>query len=110
VRRAEELIGEGRMAPPGLRAFEGRRMADEGRIYTYENRPRELPPEYERQVQANPSAWAVWMAQTPSFRRNATWWVVGMKQEATRQRHLDQLIDGLVSGDFPSGVRPISSE
>jgi uncharacterized protein YdeI (YjbR/CyaY-like superfamily) len=107
VRRAEELIREGRMAPSGLRAFEGRRMTDEGRLYSYENRPRDLPPEYERQVRSNPAAWAVWTAQTPSFRRNAIWWVVGAKREATRQRHLDELIDGLVAGDFPSALRPI---
>jgi uncharacterized protein YdeI (YjbR/CyaY-like superfamily) len=109
VRRAMELIDEGRMAPAGLRAFESRRMADEGRLYTYENRPSVLPDEYERQVRANPAAWATWTAQTPSFRRNAIWWVVGVKQEVTRQRHLDQLIDGLASGDFPRAIRPIGS-
>jgi uncharacterized protein YdeI (YjbR/CyaY-like superfamily) len=110
VRRAKELIDEGRMMPAGRRAFDERRMADEGRLYTYENRPRDLPDPYEQQVRANPAAWAVWTAQTPSFRRTATWWVVGMKQEATRQRHLDQLIDGLASGDFPQAIRPIGGE
>ena len=107
VRRAEELIREGRMAAPGREAFESRRMTDEGRLYTYENRPREMPAEYERHLRANPAAWAVWTAQTPSFRRNAIWWVVGAKREETRQRHLDQLIDGLAAGDFPQAIRPI---
>jgi hypothetical protein len=32
-----------------------------------------------------------------------------VKQEVTRQRHLDQLIDGLASGDFPQAIRPIGS-
>lgn len=109
VRRAKELIREGRMAPPGAQAFELRRMTDEGRLYTYENRPREMPAEYERPMRANPAAWAVWTAQTPSFRRNAIWWVVGAKREETRRRHLDQLIDGLASGDFPQAIRPIDS-
>ena len=110
VRRAEDLIREGRMAPSGRKAFEERRMTDAGRLYSYESRPRELPEAYERQVRANPAAWSEWTAQTPSFRRTATWWVVSAKREETRQRHLDQLIDGLLAGDLPSAIRPIGRE
>jgi uncharacterized protein YdeI (YjbR/CyaY-like superfamily) len=110
VRRAEELIRAGRMTPSGQKAFEERRMTDAGRLYAYETRPRELPENYERQVRANPAAWSVWTEQTPSFRRTATWWVVGAKREETRQRHLDQLIDGLVAGDLPTAIRPIGRE
>jgi uncharacterized protein YdeI (YjbR/CyaY-like superfamily) len=110
VRRAKELIREGRMTPSGRKAFDERRMTDEGRPYSYEARPRELPEVYEHQLRANPAAWSEWTAQTPSFRRTATWWVVGAKREETRQRHLDQLIDGLVAGDLPSAIRPIGRE
>ena len=110
VRRAKELIREGRMTPSGRKAFEERRMTDEGRLYSYEARPRELPDVYERQVRANHAAWSLWTEQTPSFRRNATWWVVGAKREETRQRHLDELIDGLVAGDLPNAIRPIDRD
>ncbi len=91
VRRVQELISEGRMARAGLAAFEARTEANTG-IYSYENRPRELPAEYSSQLEANPAAWVSWQSQTPGFRRNATWWVVNAKQETTRQRHLDELV------------------
>jgi uncharacterized protein YdeI (YjbR/CyaY-like superfamily) len=109
VRRVQELINEGRMTPAGLAAFEARTTANTG-IYSYENRPRELPTEYARQLQANAGAWAFWQSRTPGFRRTATWWVVNAKQEATRQRHLDQLIADLAVGVVPKPLRPFGSE
>ena len=109
VRRVGELLSEGRMAPPGIAAFEARTEANTG-IYSYENRPRELPHDYERRLRANADAWSFWQSRTPGFRRNATWWVVNAKQETTRQRHLDQLIADLAMGIVPKPIRPIGSE
>lgn len=109
VRRVQELISEGRMTPAGLAAFQARTAANTG-IYSYENRPRELPAEYAQQLQANADAWAFWQSRTPGFRRTATWWVVNAKQEATRQRHLDQLIADLAVGVVPKPLRPFGSE
>jgi uncharacterized protein YdeI (YjbR/CyaY-like superfamily) len=109
VQRANELIGEGRMTPPGLRAFEARTAVNTG-IYAYENRPRDLPAGYARRLRANPAAWAFWQSRTPSFRRNATWWVVNAKQEATRERHLERLIADLAKGEIPLPLRPIGRE
>jgi uncharacterized protein YdeI (YjbR/CyaY-like superfamily) len=61
-------------------------------------------------MRANHAAWAFWQSRTPSFRRAATWWVLDAKQEATRQRHLDQLIADLAVGVIPKPVRPIGRE
>jgi uncharacterized protein YdeI (YjbR/CyaY-like superfamily) len=100
VQRVGELRAEGRMHPAGLAAFEARRPERTG--VSYENRPRDLPPEYLEQMRANLQAWAFWQAQTPSYRRAATWWVVSARQESTRQRRLDSLIsDSAASRQLP---------
>lgn len=92
IKRATELTKLGRMATAGLRAFEAR---DEKKsaIYSYENRPRELAPEYEKRFRANQEAWEYWTAQPPGYRRVATYWVMEAKKEETRERRLAQLID-----------------
>jgi uncharacterized protein YdeI (YjbR/CyaY-like superfamily) len=92
IRRVTELTTLGRMAPAGLRAFEAR---DEKKsaIYAYENRPRQLAPEYEKRFRANEKAWEFWIAQPPGYRRVVTYWVMAAKKEETRERRLAQLID-----------------
>lgn len=100
VRRVAELMAEGRMHPAGIAAFEAR-TADNTGIYSYENRPAELPKQYAKRLSANERASTWWEAQTPGYRRAATWWVVSAKQPATRDRRLEQLI-----GDCEAG-RPI---
>ena len=97
IKRATELSKLGQMAPAGLRAFEAR---DEKKsaIYSYENRPRELAPEYEKRFRANKKAWAFWSAQPPGYRRLVTYWVMEAKKEETRERRLAQLIDDSAHG------------
>ncbi len=97
VRRVGELLAEGRMHPAGIAAFEARSPERTG-VYSYENRPADLPDEYSARFQADDGAWAWWKAQTASYRKAATWWVVSAKQEATRVRRLDQLIADSAAG------------
>ena len=97
VRRVGELMEEGRMHPAGIAAFEARREDRTG-VYSYENRPADLPSAYLKQLRANAEAWRFWQAQTPSYRRGATWWVVSAKLEETRQRRLDTLIADSADG------------
>jgi uncharacterized protein YdeI (YjbR/CyaY-like superfamily) len=97
VRRVGELMAEGRMHPAGIAAFEARSPERTG-VYSYENRPADLPDEYAARFRADDPAWTWWQAQTPSYRKAATWWVVSAKQEATRLRRLDQLIADSAAG------------
>jgi len=97
VARIGELIVAGRVHPAGLRAFEAR-TADNTGIYSYENRPTDLPDTYLAQLHANAAAWSWWQAQTPGYRRAATWWVVSAKQEVTRDRRLASLIEDCAAG------------
>jgi len=97
VRRVEELTALGRMAPPGLAAFEARDEA-KSKQYSYEARSRPLDPAYEQVFRANAAAWAFWQAQPPGYRRTASWWVMSAKREDTRQRRLATLIEDSAAG------------
>ena len=52
-----------------------------------------LPPEYEKVLKKNKAAWKFFQAQPAFYRKAAMWWIVSAKQEATRLKRLDQLID-----------------
>jgi uncharacterized protein YdeI (YjbR/CyaY-like superfamily) len=96
IRRADELAKLGRMAPPGVKALV-RRTRDSGK-YSFESRPKKLPPAYEKQFKANSTAWEFFLAQAPWYRRTSSFWVVSAKQEETRQRRLATLISDSEKG------------
>ncbi len=91
IRKAKALIAEGRMKPAGLAAFE-RRSPERAGLYSFENRPQELPPEFIRRFKADTKAWAFFEAQPPGYRRTVTFLVISARQEATRARRLEHLI------------------
>ena len=89
--RARTLAAQGRMTPAGLSAFEARRPNRSGR-YSYEQRPQELTAPYARMLARNAAARKFFLAQTPSYRRAATWWVLSARTEATRLRRAQTLV------------------
>src|SRR5262245_58475781 len=62
VDKVAKLTEQGLMMPAGLRAFAVRDEANSG-IYSFEQRPQELPPEYAARFQQNASAWAFYQSQ-----------------------------------------------
>jgi uncharacterized protein YdeI (YjbR/CyaY-like superfamily) len=92
IRRAEELIEEGRMRAAGLKAFEARKENRSG-IYSYEQRKERLDEPYQATLKRNKKAWEFYQATPASYRRAANWWVVSAKQEATRLKRLATLIE-----------------
>ena len=98
IRRAHELIAEGRMRPAGLRAFAARAEERSG-IYSYEQRgDAQLTDAQESQFQTNQAAWDFFQTQAASYRKTAIWWVVSAKKEETRQRRLTALIEDSAAG------------
>jgi uncharacterized protein YdeI (YjbR/CyaY-like superfamily) len=92
IKRAKELIEEGRMRPAGRKAFDAR---DEARsaLYSYEQRnAAKFAPADERRFRADKDAWAFFQARAPSYRKAAIWWVTSAKRPETRNKRLDQLI------------------
>jgi uncharacterized protein YdeI (YjbR/CyaY-like superfamily) len=97
IKRAEDLIRQGRMHPAGLKAFEGRAGERSG-IYSYEQERAVLDEADERRFRANKKAWEFFQAQAPWYRRTAIWWVISAKKAETRQRRLDTLIEDSAQG------------
>jgi uncharacterized protein YdeI (YjbR/CyaY-like superfamily) len=92
TKRAKELSKLGFMQPAGLKAFAARDRAATRR-YSFERANGKLPPAYAKQFQATPEAWAFFQSQAPYYQRVATWWVVSAKQEETRLRRLQTLVE-----------------
>lgn len=95
VARAERLMAEGRMASPGLAAFEARSNGDG---YSFEQRSAALTRAEERLIEANAAARAFWEASPPSYRKVATHWVTSAKWPETRARRLRTLIEDAAKG------------
>jgi uncharacterized protein YdeI (YjbR/CyaY-like superfamily) len=75
---------------PGRAAFEGRdrRVSEE--------KPADLPAALLKRFDKAAKAW--WLAQTPGYRRQASWWVLSAKKDETRERRLLTLIDDCAAG------------
>ena len=92
IRNVERLSKEKRMQPAGLKAFAAKKEYRSG-IYAYEQRPAELVEPYASQFRRNKAAWKFFQAQPPYYRKTLTWWIVSAKQEETRLKRLEKLIE-----------------
>ena len=90
IARARALVEQGLMQATGLQAFEAR-TGDKSGVYSYEQRPADLPDPYARLLKRTRAAWAFFQAQPPSYRKAATWFVVSAKQEETRLKRVEKL-------------------
>jgi uncharacterized protein YdeI (YjbR/CyaY-like superfamily) len=92
-KRVAELTKLGLMHPAGVRAFEARKGGKTG-IYAYEQRQNAmLRPADEKKLRANKKAWRFFQSQPAWYRRTAAYRVISAKQEETRQRRLQRLIE-----------------
>jgi uncharacterized protein YdeI (YjbR/CyaY-like superfamily) len=92
TKRAKELRKLGRMAAPGLKAFEAR-DPKRSAIYSFENRPRKLSPDLEKRFKVNQGAWEFFVKTPPGYQRLMRFWVMGAKKEETRLNRLASLIE-----------------
>ena len=105
IKRVGELTEQGLMQKAGLEAFAARQENRSG-IYSYEQRSPELPAQYAKKLKKNVAAWKFFQAQPPSYRKAVNWWVVSAKQEETRLKRLDKLIDDSAEGRRIPQFRP----
>jgi uncharacterized protein YdeI (YjbR/CyaY-like superfamily) len=97
IRRVAELAESGAMTPAGLSAFAAR-VENRSGIYAYEQRSATLPEPYAATLKKHKAAAGFFLAQPPSYRKKIEWWVVSAKQEATRLKRLNQLIEASANG------------
>ena len=97
IKKIKELTVLGLMTPAGIEAFNKRSEKRSG-IYTYENEAVKLKKEYEKKLKEDKKAWAFFQSQAPSYQKIATRWVMTAKQEATRIKRLNDLINDSKAG------------
>ena len=97
VNHVERLKKERRMHAAGLEAYALRDPRRTG-IYSFENRPRELSPEYEKSFRQNKTAWKFFQEQPPGYKRLMIFRIMEGKREETRLRRLKQLIESSEKG------------
>jgi len=97
IKRVDELIKLQRMHSSGMKVFAGRDR-ERANLYSYERQNSKLDPVQERRFKASRNAWDFFRAQAPWYQRTAIFWVVSAKQEATRLRRLDTLIEDSANG------------
>ena len=92
LRTAKRLVAEGRMAPAGLAAYQGRDVDKAGR-YAYEQRRKaKLPPADVRAFKADAKAWAFYSGTAPSYHDLTAHWLASAKRPETHARRLAKLI------------------
>ncbi len=93
IRYVAELTEQGLMQPAGLAIF-ALRSEEKSGVYSHEQQQNaSLNAEEEHQFCTHPEAWAFFQSKPPSYRKQAIWWVVSAKQEKTRQKRLQTLIE-----------------
>ena len=89
-----------------LKAFAERSEAKTG-VYSYENRHlAEFSAEESAAFRANEAAWAWFQSRPPSYRTQATWWVVSAKRDETRQKRFAELVAESAAGRMPKHLTP----
>jgi uncharacterized protein YdeI (YjbR/CyaY-like superfamily) len=97
IRKVEQMNKLGLMHSMGLSAFE-RRNEQKSEIYSYENRPEKLSYEFEILLKSNQNAWEFFQSQPPSYQKTSIYWVMSAKQETTKQKRMNELIEDSEKG------------
>ena len=109
VGHVERLKKEGRMHAPGLAAYE-RRTPERTGIYSFENRPKQLSPAFEKRFRQNKKAWKFFEEQPTYYKNLVIFRTMSAKKEETQLRRLKQLIESsekrLRLGEFEAKNQP----
>jgi uncharacterized protein YdeI (YjbR/CyaY-like superfamily) len=97
IKRALELTKQKRMRPTGVKAFAAR-IENKSGIYSYEQRPTELPKDCAKLLKQNKAAWDFFRAQPPSYRKMIAWYVISAKRKETQSQRMVRLIAASAKG------------
>lgn len=91
IKKAEGLIRQGLMRDDGLKLFNNRNT-DKKKLYSYENKPENLPLEFENTFKSNVNGWEYFSKQAVSYKKTIYFWILSAKQENTRLSRLSKVI------------------
>jgi len=104
IKKVKKLTKQGLMHPAGLAIFK-KRKENKSEIYSFENRPKKLEDDFEKKLRADKEAWIFFKSMAPSYQRTAIYWVMSAKQDETKQKRLDILINDCKTGQK---IKPLS--
>lgn len=93
----ERLIAAGRVVLAGQKIYESRDRAKTG-LYSFERAAAQFTEAQQASLEKNRKAFTFWQSQPPGYRKVATHWVTSAKQEATREKRLQILIECSAKG------------
>ena len=106
IKRIQELIAAGLVAPAGVAAFAARR-ADRSAVYSFERRTAPaFTAAQKKAFKANAKAWTWFSSQGAYYQRAATHWVISAKREETRASRMKTLIADSAAGRRIPPMRP----
>ncbi len=108
IKHVERLKKDGRMHAAGLAAYEQRDPKRTG-VYSFENAPRELAGEYEKEFRKHKGAWEFFQGYPPYLKKTVSYWVMSAKKEETRSARLRRLIECSAKGER-IGVLPAKAK
>lgn len=97
INKIELLKTQGLMHPKGIESFE-KRKDDKSGIYAYEKTPVALSKDFEKKLKTNKKAFSFFKSMSPTYQKIATNWVMSAKQEVTRIKRLNDLINDSEAG------------
>jgi uncharacterized protein YdeI (YjbR/CyaY-like superfamily) len=92
IKKVEALSQKGLMWPSGLAAF-AKRDEKKSAIYAYEKEAENFSDNFLKKFKADKKAWTFFQSMPPSYQRTAIHWVTNAKQESTKLKRLDELIN-----------------
>jgi len=92
IKKVENLTKLGLMKPVGIAAY-NKLDPDKSKIYSFEQRSVKFDKKYETIIKRNKKAWVFFSGQVPSYQKPAIHWVMNAKQEDTRLKRLNILIN-----------------
>ena len=97
IKKVQLLMNKGLMMPSGISAFE-KRTSEKSGIYSFENDLMILDQAYERKFIENEKAWTFFNSMAPSYKKLAIHRIMSAKQEATRLKRLEAVIQSCNDG------------
>jgi uncharacterized protein YdeI (YjbR/CyaY-like superfamily) len=97
IKRVEELMRAGLMQPSGIAIFE-KRNPEKTDNYTADRSKAKLSPELEAELIEHPKAYSFFISRSETYKNTCVYWIMRAKQEATRKRRLEILIDSSEEG------------
>ena len=91
IKRIEELIELGLVTEEGKQIYYERDISKQNSS-SFEQENVELPAVFIKQFKTNKPAWKYFDARPKGYKKQAIWYVISAKQEATRLKRLQELI------------------